>query len=114
MPKFSCVRALSSYHKNFTTIQKRLILLGLLLAIGGCQGIHQCLGMMEGKEEAGRDGLNTWFELFVDVVDNAEGWDTLAASLDQGKKSGYLEKMLNGKMTNTRLCAMQRKKVIWM
>lgn len=37
-------------------MQKTVILLGFLLAIGGCQGMHQRLDMMEGKEEAGQDG----------------------------------------------------------
>ncbi len=73
-------------------MQKIAVLLGLLLAIGGCQGTHQRLGIMGGKEEAGQGGLNTWFESFVDLVDNAEEWDTIAASLDQGKESGYLDK----------------------
>jgi ankyrin repeat protein len=50
--------------------------------------------MMEGKEEAGQDGLNAWFESFVDVVDvgNAKEWDALATSLDQEKEGGYLDK----------------------
>ncbi|MFM2428423.1 MAG: hypothetical protein RL012_307 [Bacteroidota bacterium] len=50
-------------------MQKIFILLGLLLAIGGCQGMSHRLGMVEGKEEAGQGGLNTWFESFVDAVD---------------------------------------------
>jgi hypothetical protein len=38
--------------KNVTAMQKIFILLGLLLATGGCQGRYHRLGMMEKKEEA--------------------------------------------------------------
>jgi len=31
-------------------MQKIVILLGMLLAIGGCQDMHQRLGMMKGKK----------------------------------------------------------------
>jgi hypothetical protein len=61
-----------------------ILLVGVLLATGGCQGMHQRLGMMEGKKEAGQDGLSTWFESFVDVVDDEKrNWSAIQEVLDE-------------------------------
>jgi Ankyrin repeats (3 copies)/Ankyrin repeat len=67
-------------------MQKELMLLvGVLLATGGCQGMHQRLGMLEEKKEAGQDGLSTWFKSFVDVVDDEQrSWSAIQAVLDEG------------------------------
>jgi hypothetical protein len=61
-----------------------ILLVGVLLDTGGCQGMHQRLGMMEGKKEAGQDGLSTWFKSFVDVVDDEKrNWSAIQEVLDE-------------------------------
>ncbi len=81
-------------------MQRKLMLLGLLLAAGACTGVHQRLGMMDeqGPSEPSELGgtssaaAENWFESFVNMVDNAETWKEVTQVLDQG--NGYLEQLV--------------------
>jgi hypothetical protein len=72
---------------------KKIILLGVLLATDGCQGMHQRLGMMREEGNTASDTHLTWFKSFVDAVNNEneeEGWDAVDKALDEGQRNQQL------------------------
>lgn len=70
---------------------KKILLLGVLLATGGCQGMHQRLGMIREEGDTASDTHLTWFKYFVDAVDNEnneeEEWDAVDKALDEGQRN---------------------------
>ncbi|MFM2428544.1 MAG: hypothetical protein RL012_428 [Bacteroidota bacterium] len=70
------------------------IILGVLLATGGCQGMHQHLGMMHEEGNTASDARHIWFKSFVDAVDNEneeEEWDAVDKVLDEGQSNQQLD-----------------------
>jgi Ankyrin repeats (3 copies)/Ankyrin repeat len=72
---------------------KKILLLGVFLATGGCQGMHQRLGMMREEGDTASDTHRTWFKSFVDAVNNdneEEEWDAVEKVLDEGQSNQQL------------------------